>query len=435
MPRWKRRFHQFRTASGLSEEPDEKQVSTQLYCMGELAEDTLTSTNASADDRKKYDTILQKFDDFFRVRKNIIFERARFNRRSQQPDESAEQFITALYNLADSCEYGDLREELIRDRIVVSIRDKTLSERMQLDPKLTLESAKTLVRQREAVHEHQQILRTPPKQELTVEFIRRRPPGRPSRTIEGAPSPSSCKCIRCGKGSHSRQTCPAICHQCKKRGHYSSQCRLKPTVNEVTETAHEMPYEGETAYETPYDTSYLDVVSANKSETHWSVMVTINGQEMCFKLDTGAEVTVISNHTWELLKENELQSSNKRLCGPDNNPLELVGQLPVTLEYKGRSCVHTVYVVQNLQQNLLGLPAIQSLQLLTRVDTVNTSIPDQYPRVFRGLGTFPESYEIKLTPDALPFALFTPRTVPIPHQEESSGGARQNGVSRGHLAC
>lgn len=102
-----------------------------------------------------------------------------------------------------------------------------------------------------------------------------------------------------------------------------------------------MRWRTRTTYETPYDASYLDVVSANMSETHWSVMVTINGQEMCFKLDTGAEVTVISNHTWELLKENELQSSNKRLYGPDNNPLELVGQLPVTIEYKGRSCVHT----------------------------------------------------------------------------------------------
>lgn len=211
-PRWKRCFQQF---PGLSKEPDEKQVSTLLYCMGELAED-------------------------------IIFECARFNRCSQQSYESAEQFITALYNLADSCEYGDLREELIRDRIVVDIYDKNLLERMQLDPKLTLESAKTLVRQREAMHEHKQILRTPPKQELAVEFVRRRPPGRPSQTIEGAPSPSSGKCMRCGKESHSCQACPAkdaICHQCKNRVYYSSQCRTKPTVNEVTETAHEMAYE------------------------------------------------------------------------------------------------------------------------------------------------------------------------------------------------
>ena len=33
---WKRRFEQFRVASGLSEESDERQVSTLLYCLGYL---------------------------------------------------------------------------------------------------------------------------------------------------------------------------------------------------------------------------------------------------------------------------------------------------------------------------------------------------------------------------------------------------------------
>ena len=41
-------------------------------------------------------------------------------------------------------------------------------------------------------------------------------------------------------------------------------------------------------------------------------------------------------------------------------------------------------------------------------------IPDQYTSLFKGLGTFPESYEIKLKQDAQPFALFTPRSVPLP---------------------
>ena len=35
--KWKRRFEQFRQASGLGAEGDEKQVSTLLYCMGEDA--------------------------------------------------------------------------------------------------------------------------------------------------------------------------------------------------------------------------------------------------------------------------------------------------------------------------------------------------------------------------------------------------------------
>ena len=43
-PHWKRRFEQFRIASGLSAEGGEKQVSELLYCMGEDMEETLRST-------------------------------------------------------------------------------------------------------------------------------------------------------------------------------------------------------------------------------------------------------------------------------------------------------------------------------------------------------------------------------------------------------
>lgn len=89
-PRWKRRFEQFRVASGLGDEGDTKQVSTLLYCLGEEAEAVLASTNAMADKRKVYDTIIGKFEEFFKVRKNLIFERARFKRRNQQEGETTE---------------------------------------------------------------------------------------------------------------------------------------------------------------------------------------------------------------------------------------------------------------------------------------------------------------------------------------------------------
>ena len=128
--RWKRRFEQFRVASGLADKPEPRQVSTLLYCLGEEADDVLTSTNISAEDRKKYSEVIAKFDAFFQVRKNVIFERARFNRRNQRPGESIEQYITALYGLLKSCEFGTFKEELLRDRIVVRILDTTLSDRM-----------------------------------------------------------------------------------------------------------------------------------------------------------------------------------------------------------------------------------------------------------------------------------------------------------------
>ena len=49
---------------------------------------------------------------------------------------------------------------MIRDRLVVGIRDKSLSERLQMESDLTLEKAKKLIRQSEAVQQQQGILKT-----------------------------------------------------------------------------------------------------------------------------------------------------------------------------------------------------------------------------------------------------------------------------------
>jgi hypothetical protein len=57
------------------------------------------------------------------------------------------------------CGYGDMRDQLIRDLIVVGICDDKLSEKMQLDPELTLEKAISLARQSEAVKKQQPLIR------------------------------------------------------------------------------------------------------------------------------------------------------------------------------------------------------------------------------------------------------------------------------------
>ena len=64
-----------------------------------------------------------------------------------------------LYRLSGSCEYGDLKDEMIRDRLVVGICNAALSHQLQLDPKLTLEKMKKRIHEREAVGEQQQELK------------------------------------------------------------------------------------------------------------------------------------------------------------------------------------------------------------------------------------------------------------------------------------
>lgn len=79
---------------------------------------------------------------------NVIYERAKFNRRKQEEGKPVENNV---YALAEHCAYGELHDEMIRDRLVIGIRSAKLWNKLQLDPKLTLETALTQVHQAEEV--------------------------------------------------------------------------------------------------------------------------------------------------------------------------------------------------------------------------------------------------------------------------------------------
>lgn len=72
--------------------------------MGDEADDILSSFGLSEDDQK--DMVKVKLDTHFIKRRNVIYERAKFNNRSQEQGEPVDSFITALYGLAEHCGYG-----------------------------------------------------------------------------------------------------------------------------------------------------------------------------------------------------------------------------------------------------------------------------------------------------------------------------------------
>ena len=75
-------------------------------------------------------------------RKNFItYERYIFNTRVQQTNETVYQYVTELKNMATQCDYGELREGLIRDRIVIGISDATLRARLMRETDLDLAKA------------------------------------------------------------------------------------------------------------------------------------------------------------------------------------------------------------------------------------------------------------------------------------------------------
>ena len=188
---------------------------------------------------------------------------------------------------------------------------------------------------------------------------------------------------------------------CGKYGHFKKVCRSKQVYCLQDEQVDE-------------ESSFLGGV--NDKQTKLSkpmVNVTINGVSMKFRVDTGADVTVISSGDYANLRELELLHADKLLSGPQNKHLKVLGKLLTKIEFGDKQTVQEVYVIDSLFQPLLGWPAIKALDVLSAVN----SVKEMFPLVFSGLGKLKEPYEIKLKPDAKPFYLAAPRRVPIPLQQ------------------
>ena len=61
-----------------------KSKSTLIYCMGDAADDILHSFKLTEADSKVYETVKEKFESHFVKRRNVIFERVKFNNRKQE---------------------------------------------------------------------------------------------------------------------------------------------------------------------------------------------------------------------------------------------------------------------------------------------------------------------------------------------------------------
>ena len=144
---WKKRFDRYRMASKLAKDSGDVQVNTLLYVMGPKSEGVFSQFSLSEDDSKKYDVVITKFDNHFAPKRNVIHERAMFNKRDQLPDE----FIRVLYEMAERCDFGAAKDDAIRDRLVVGILDKELPQRLQLKADLKLCDTITDIRQAEVV--------------------------------------------------------------------------------------------------------------------------------------------------------------------------------------------------------------------------------------------------------------------------------------------
>ena len=433
-PSWYRGFKRYATTTGLYIKDNKVQVNNLTNAMGTCADDILTTLRID-EDTIEYSQLIKKIEEFFNVRRNVLAERQKFNKRVQnlkedgrQMDETIEEFINSVYTLAETCEYGTMKDEFIRDRIIAGVKDERLSDLLVQQNELTLEKTVELARKWEAREVDLKAIRGDPTSQIS--FV-----SRSKQHNHGDSKRQSEKCWFCAGRRHKREECPARnaqCQKCSKIGHFAKACNGRKSHKKVQLVeSHEQSDDEESI-----PVLYVGEVKSNK--TCWEAVIFTNGNETTWKLDTGAEACVLSDSTtW--LRNQPLMKTNQKLRGPGGIRLTVLGMFEGTLQYKSRKVTKPIYVIKNQKNSLLSKSACVELGLikLLNIDEVQPEgcyFKTQYSKLFKGLGEIKtEPYKISIKPDVKPFCLYTPRKIAhpllIPVEEEINKMLEQGVIS------
>lgn len=265
-PAWtayKREFLIRIDAAGLDTASGRRKVGNLLKCMGAeavKAYDTFEWAPAveadadnniearAAEDRYDLDTVFMKFDTHFGIRRYKAVKRQEFLDTKRKTNQTISEFISDLKQKADLCEYGPQKNAFICDKIINSVNDNKLIERLLdiPDDDLTLDRVTTICRQYELAQTHLRVIDKTDKSEDVHFFKRQQPAGRgfnqhrgrgrpPSRPPRRDAKPGyqgtlpSCKyCMK----HHPRGKCPAYnqnCNTCGRKGHFQSSSMCEGT--------------------------------------------------------------------------------------------------------------------------------------------------------------------------------------------------------------
>ena len=441
---WIRRFNRYRSASKLALENEQVQIDTLIYCLspGTKGEEVFSAlifdTDKSPD---KYDDVVEALRNHFVAKRNIVYERACFYKRDQMGDETAESYITSLWTLAASCNFpANFKEEAIRDRLVVGMKDKKLSEHLQFDAELTLQTVVNKLKHSEAVKAQQPLLAESAhtsQHQSQSQRIDEAGLQRGSTHKRQRPGGTTGECGNCGLGHRPRQ-CPAygqVCKICSKKNHWARKCRSSRQRN-TNEVHCEATSSDSEAY------GFDEIGGTDARDQHAIITIgTPNGPKLLKgKVDTGAQTNLLNHNTYTyLFGKGKLRSTTIKLHGYGGRELYNYGEVPVVAQHNGHK-IDTKFYVTDQGNNLFGLQLCKALNIVRMVcdtgdcgdcsghyDISELSSPsqvfiDSYPDVFDGIGCcLDRPYKISLSGDAIPTVIparKVPESLKVPLRHE-----------------
>ena len=363
-----------------------------------------------AESRYTVDVLKRKFGELCAPQRNVIMERHTFNSRCQSPGESFSNFYADLRVLASTCNFNDLHDDLIRDRIVTGIRGDALRKQLLKEPELTLARAVSICQIAE--HTDQSMSKFNSPRADRVQFKPNKQSKKSSKTSSKTTNSKeqtkqkkedSKKCSRCNYIHRSQRpdACPALgatCKNCGKANHFASVCR-SPSVNTVEVEDRDSP-------------AFLGSVSTDTSADRWKTSLKICGQPLSFKIDSGADVSVISLRSFQTLKTKPaLKPYTAGKLHSPGGPVQPVGYFITSVSRKNTQFDIKFVVVDAPIDNLLSREAGCDMKLIARLDAVVSA-----GETFGCLDTKP--VQITLKSDCTPYAVSVARRVPIPLEEK-----------------
>lgn len=314
---WKQIWDAYELVTKNKEQSHQYRVATFITVIGREAIEIHNGLPfANEDEKQDMDKILELWQNYCMGKTNITYERYTFNLRNQEEHESIETYATALRRLAETCNFGQLKDELIRDRIVYGLRENEIRKKLLQYPDLTLDKCLNICRSAEATTSQLKVMNN----ELHyIKTTSQHQSTNPKSSMKNAKSEHIKNCKYCGQ-SHDlkREKCPAygkICSNCGKSNHFAQKCSKKGRqVNTISDV--------ESNNSSEEDLLTIEEVNSLKSKSSHKIYakIEVNRQRVKMLVDTGATCNVIPV---SLVPKVTKRQAHYRCIA--NQPLQLLG--------------------------------------------------------------------------------------------------------------